>query len=64
MLAPYTEGTVPAGVKRYTFSPDAAYAKKLKAFADPNEVPGPPCGDCRQGSSAHDGLREVVRWMS
>ncbi|WP_322418997.1 hypothetical protein [Mesorhizobium huakuii] len=36
---------MPAGVKRYTFSPDAAYAKGLKAKADPNEVPEPPCGD-------------------
>lgn len=44
-LAPYTEGTVPAGVKRYTFSPDAAYAKELKALASPDEVPEPPCGD-------------------
>ncbi|MFD1983187.1 hypothetical protein ACFSOZ_10950 [Mesorhizobium newzealandense] len=45
VLAPYTEGTVPAGVKRYTFSPDAAYAKELEALADPNEIPDPPCGD-------------------
>lgn len=45
VLAPYTEGTVPAGVKRYTFSPDAAYAKELKALANPDEVPEPPCGD-------------------
>jgi hypothetical protein len=45
VLAPHTEGTVPASVKRYTFSPDAAYAKELKALADPNEVPDPPCGD-------------------
>jgi hypothetical protein len=45
VLAPYTEGTVPAGVKRYTFSPDAAYAKELKALASPDEVPDPPCGD-------------------
>lgn len=45
VLMPYTEGTMPAGVKRYTFSPDAAYAKELKAKADPNEVPDPPCGD-------------------
>ncbi|WP_192253650.1 hypothetical protein [Mesorhizobium caraganae] len=44
VLAPYTEGTVPAGVKRYTFSPDAAYAKELKALAN-DEVPEPPCGD-------------------
>ncbi|ESY03796.1 hypothetical protein X753_22585 [Mesorhizobium sp. LNJC399B00] len=44
VLTPYTEGTVPAGVKRYTFSPDAAYAKELKALAN-DEVPEPPCGD-------------------
>ncbi|MER9356210.1 hypothetical protein [Mesorhizobium sp. LSJC269B00] len=44
VLAPYTEGTVLAGVKRYTFSPDAAYAKELKALAN-DEVPEPPCGD-------------------
>lgn len=45
VLAPYMEGTVPAGVKRYTFSPDAAYATELKALANPDEVPDPPCGD-------------------
>jgi hypothetical protein len=44
VLTPYTEGTVPAGVKRYTFSPDAAYAKELQAGAT-DEVPEPPCGD-------------------
>ena len=44
VLAPYTEGTVPAGVKRYTFSPDAAYAEELQAAAT-DEVPEPPCGD-------------------
>ncbi|ESZ03106.1 hypothetical protein X736_27520 [Mesorhizobium sp. L2C089B000] len=44
VLVPYTEGTVPAGVKRYTFRPDAAYAKELKALAN-DEVPEPPCGD-------------------
>ncbi|MER8847510.1 hypothetical protein [Mesorhizobium australicum] len=44
VLAPYTEGTVPAGVRRYTFSPDAAYAKELKAQAN-DDVPEPPCGD-------------------
>ncbi len=38
---PYTEGAIPAGVKRYTFSPEAAYAKELKAVADPNEIPEP-----------------------
>ena len=37
--------SLPAGVKRYTFSPDAAYAKELEALADPDEIPDPPCGD-------------------
>jgi hypothetical protein len=45
VLAPYVEGAVPTGVKRYTFSPDAAYAKELKVLANPDEVPEPPCGD-------------------
>ncbi len=44
VLTPYTEGTVPAGVKRYTFSPDAAYAKELQAVVS-DDVPEPPCGD-------------------
>lgn len=34
---PYTEGAAPAAVKRYTFSRDAAYAKKLKAVASLDE---------------------------
>ena len=33
------------GAKRYTFVPNAAYAKALKAKADPGEVGDPPCGD-------------------
>lgn len=45
VLTPYIEGAVPAGIKRYTFSPDTAYAKELKALANPDEVPEPPCGD-------------------
>ncbi|HEY2344386.1 MAG TPA: hypothetical protein VGH80_00735 [Xanthomonadaceae bacterium] len=49
VLAPYREETgqkkAPAGVKRYTFVPDAALAKELKAKQDPNDVPEPPCGD-------------------
>ncbi|MER9741010.1 hypothetical protein [Mesorhizobium sp. M0187] len=44
VLTPYTEGTVPTGVKLYTFSPDAAYPIELKALAN-DEVPEPPCGD-------------------
>jgi len=37
-------GVTPAGIKRYTFVPNAALAKALKAKADPNDVPAPPCG--------------------
>ncbi|MEP7044064.1 MAG: hypothetical protein ABI843_13455 [Dokdonella sp.] len=44
-LAPYRESVPPAGVKRYTFLPDAVYAKQLKASADPGDVPEPPCGE-------------------
>jgi len=44
-LTPYTEGVTPTGVMRYTFSPDAAYLKELKALADPDEVGEPPCGE-------------------
>ena len=45
VMAPY-RGTKPrAGAKRYTFAPNAAYGKELKAKADPNEVGDPPCGD-------------------
>jgi hypothetical protein len=54
VLTLYTEGSVPAGVKRYTFSPDAAYAKDLKALANPDEVPEPPCGDWGE---APDGIQ-------
>ena len=45
VMAPY-RGTKPrSGAKRYTFAPNAAYARELKAKADPNEVGDPPCGD-------------------
>ncbi|WP_171892191.1 hypothetical protein [Mesorhizobium erdmanii] len=44
VLTPYTEGKVPASVKRYTFSPNAAYARELQALAN-DEVPEPPCGE-------------------
>ncbi|BCG88773.1 hypothetical protein MesoLj113c_48830 [Mesorhizobium sp. 113-3-9] len=43
---------MPTGVKRYTFSPNAAYAKELEALA--NEVPEPPCGD---GVEMPDGIQ-------
>ena len=37
-------GKTPAGIKRYTFVPNAALKKKLKAKADRNDVPEPACG--------------------
>lgn len=45
VIAPYTLGAAPANAKRFTFEPNAAYAKELKAKQDPNDVPEPPCGD-------------------
>jgi hypothetical protein len=41
------DGTAaPAGVKRYTFVPNAQYAKEIKAKEDPNDGIGDPlCGD-------------------
>ncbi|MER9103437.1 hypothetical protein [Mesorhizobium sp. M0618] len=45
----YAEDAAPAAVKRYTFSPDAAHAKELKAVADLNEIPEPPCGEMPDG---------------
>ena len=45
VMAPY-RGTKPrSGAKRYTFVPNAAYAREIKAKEDPNEVGDPPCGD-------------------
>jgi len=44
-LVPYRDSVPPAGVKRYTFLPDAAYAKQLEANTDPGDIPEPPCGE-------------------
>jgi hypothetical protein len=35
----------PAGAQRYTFAPNAAYRRELKAKQSPDEVGDPPCGD-------------------
>ena len=35
----------PAGVKRYTFQPNAALKKELDAKQDPGDIPEPPCGE-------------------
>jgi hypothetical protein len=49
VLAPFHDagglvGDAPAGVKRYTFVPNATSRKALKAKANPNDVPEAPCG--------------------
>lgn len=43
-IAPWKQGRTPAGVARFTFVPDAAYAKELKKTQSPDEVGEPPCG--------------------
>lgn len=45
VLAPYPGDKPPAGVERFTFVPDAAYAKELAKKESPDEVPEPPCGE-------------------
>lgn len=54
VLAPYRGSKAPSGVRRWTFVPDAAYAKELAAKADPNEVGDPSCGDW---GDAPDGIQ-------
>jgi hypothetical protein len=50
---------LPAGAKRYTFRPNAAYRKELKATANPNEVPEPPCGNWGE---TPDGIQYFEAW--
>jgi hypothetical protein len=47
VLAPFHDKFLktPAGVKRYTFVPNAAYAKVVKAKEVPGDMPDPACGD-------------------
>lgn len=59
VMAPYTTGKAPASMKRFTFVPNAAYAKLLKAKQDPNDVPEPPCGDW---GTAPDGQQFFAVW--
>ena len=51
---PLQEPKAPAGVRRLTFVPDAAYQKELDAKGDPGEVPEPPCGEW---GTAPDGIQ-------
>lgn len=45
VLVPSREEKPPAGVKRFTFVPNAAYEKEIEARGVPEGVPDPPCGD-------------------
>jgi len=54
VMAPYRNAKTPPGAKIYTFVPNAAFAKELKAKEDPNEVGDPPCGDW---GTAPDGIQ-------
>ena len=44
-LKPYKGDHAPAGVKRFTFLPNAALKKEWEAKTDPGDIPEPPCGD-------------------
>ncbi len=59
VIAPYTLGKAAADAKRFTFVPNAAYAKSLKAKQDPNDIPEPPCGDW---GIAPDGQQFFEAW--
>ena len=43
-----------AGVRRFTFVPDAAYQKEIDATSSPDEVGDPPCGEW---GDAPDGIQ-------
>ncbi len=45
VLAPFREHKVPAGVARYAFVPNPAYAKEEAAKNQPGEIPDPACGE-------------------
>ncbi len=45
VLVPSRDEKPPAGVKRYTFVPNAAYDREIEARGKPEGVPDPPCGD-------------------
>jgi len=66
VLAPYRYGKARPGVRRFTFVPDAAYAKEVAAKASPDEIGDPPCGEWGQGPEgvqyfeAQEGVRKVL----
>jgi hypothetical protein len=55
VLSKSPQGAKPRrGATRYTFVPDAAYAKELAKTQSPDEVPEPPCGEWGE---APDGIQ-------
>ena len=54
VLEPYKGDRPPAGVTRFTFVPDPAFAKELKKTQRDDEVGDPPCGDW---GDAPDGIQ-------
>lgn len=70
VIAPWKEGKARPGVSRFTFVPNAGYAKELARAASPDEVGDPPCGpfgagpDGIQYFEAQDGASRFlfVRW--
>jgi len=58
-LSAYRGTKPPSGAKHYTFLPDTAYRKELKAKANPNEIGKPPCGDW---GDAPDGVQYFEAW--
>jgi hypothetical protein len=54
LLKPYKGDPAPAGVKRFTFLPNAALQKQLDKTNDPGDIPEPPCGDW---GDAPDGIQ-------
>jgi hypothetical protein len=66
VLAPYQYGTARPGIRRFTFVPDAAYAKEVAAKARPDEIGEPPCGPWGKGPEGvqyfelQEGVRKVL----
>lgn len=59
VIAPYNTGKAPPSTQRYQFVPNLLYERELKAKANPNEVPEPPCG---KWGVVPDGVEYFLAW--
>lgn len=59
VLSAYSGAKPAEGGKLYTFVPNAEYRRELKAKANPNEIPAPPCGEWGDGP---DGVQYFKVW--